>query len=101
MNTVLGLNFFVFCLIVLIMVMYFSHDLRMEAFQQEEIRQEAFGTSAGTLTQLAASRTPQVIDVNARPNQAVEDAIQQQLTAKAVQSMTAPGDILDTTYAAA
>jgi len=78
---------------MLVMVLYFTKDLRDEGF---------FGTSPGTMVQLASTRAPSVVeryaapikdqvDVNAKPNQAEEDLIQSKLTMKALLDMTESG----------
>jgi hypothetical protein len=96
MNTVFGLNFFVFGILVLVVTMYFTKGVRDEGF--EDVKQEAFfGTSPGTMVQLESTRSP-FIDVNARPEQKMEDAIQASLTKKALLDMTESGSF-DTHYA--
>jgi hypothetical protein len=97
------LSFFVVCLTVLVVVLYFSHSIRLEAFQQE-----AFGMSPGTVDQMNSTRVPGVMqppilvdgfkDVNAKPDQAVQDAIQAQLAQKAIADMTMGGSF-DSEYA--
>jgi hypothetical protein len=88
METILGMNFFVFCILVLIIVLYFSKEIRDEGF---------FGTSPGTMDQLASTHVPvvkeptKIIDINRKPDQEVEDQIQANLTAKALMDMTGPG----------
>lgn len=91
----LGMNYFVFCFLMLVVVLYFTKDLRDEGF---------FGTSPGTMVQLASTRAPTSdnvglyaapikaqVDVNAKPNQAEEDLIQSKLTMKALLDMTESG----------
>jgi len=98
MDTVFGLNFFVFCIMVLVVTMYFTKGVRDEGFQDvKEEMKEKFGTSPGTMVQLESTRSP-FIDVNARPEQEMEDAIQAGLTKKAIMDMTESGSF-DTHYA--
>ncbi len=49
MATVFGLNYYVFCVIVLLIVLYFTKNVRDEGF---------FGMSPGTLDQLSSTRVP-------------------------------------------
>lgn len=60
METVFGLNFFVFCILVLVVVMYFTKGVRDEGF--EDAKETFFGTSPGTNVQLEASRAPKEVD---------------------------------------
>ena len=92
MSDVFGLNYFVFCIIVLIVVMYLTRQVRNEAFEEE--KKEHFGTSPGTMDQLSSTRAPftnPVKDVNARPDQELEDQLQKNLTKKALMDMTESG----------
>ena len=89
MNDVFGLNYFVFCILVLVAIMYFTRQLRYEVEGKEH-----FGTSPGTMDQLASTRAPftnPIKDVNARPDQELEDHIQKNLTSKALMDMTDSG----------
>ena len=92
MNSVLGLNYFVFCILVLVAVMYFTRQLRDEAFEAEE-KKENRGTSPEAMGQVPPTQDPssQVKDVNARPDQELEDHIQKNLTSKALMDMTESG----------
>jgi len=86
MEPILGMNYFVFCLLVLIVVLYFSKEIRDEGF---------FGMSPGTMVQLSSTRAPTLqgrIDVNRKPDQDMDDQIQANLTAKALMDMTGPGE---------
>lgn len=87
------MNYFVFCILMLFIVLYFTKDLRDEGF---------FGMSPGTMDQLASTSVPTIeerftqpmkhsVDVNAKPNQAEEDLIQSKLTMKALLDMTESG----------
>jgi hypothetical protein len=106
MQPVFGLNFFVFCFLVLIVVFYFSKEVRDGGLSGYSLKapfgsnsEEAFGTSPGTVDQLASTRPPQVIDPNRKPDQDLEDHIQDNLTKKAIMEMTPPG--ADDKYASA
>jgi hypothetical protein len=92
MSDVFGLNYFVFCILVLVAVMYFTRQVRNEAFEEE--KKEHFGTSPGTMDQLDSTRAPFANppkDVNARPDQELEDQLQKNLTKKALMDMTESG----------
>lgn len=89
------MNYFVFCILMLIVVLYFTKDLRDEGF---------YGMSPGTMDQLASTHVSTFeepfaqpikasIDVNAKPNQAEEDLIQSKLTMKALLDMTESGGL--------
>lgn len=81
-------SFIVGCIVVLVIVLYFTTPIRNEAFS------EAFGMSPGTLDQLASTRSEYFADmsyskdVNRKPEQALDDTIQANLTKKALQDMT-------------
>ena len=113
MNTVLGMNFFVFCFLVLIVVFYFSKEIRDNGLVGYNVKssfgadaKEAFGTSPGTMDQLSSTRSPSVggrpdiIDPNRKPDQDLEDHIQANLTKKAIMEMSPPGS-MDQQYASA
>ena len=97
------MNFFVFCFLVLIVVFYFSREVRNEGFY-DVVTNEGFGMSPGTLDQLkstkAPSDKPEIIDPNRKPDQDLEDHIQSNLTQKAIMDMTPPGS-MDQQYAPA
>lgn len=102
---VLGMNFFVFCFLVLIAVFYFSREIRNEGFYVA-VSKEAFGMSPGTLDQLKSTSVPrtampEIIDPNRKPDQDITDQIQSNLTTKALMEMTPPGSIADYKYAQA
>ena len=111
MNSVLGLNYFVFCILVLILVLFFTKDVRDEGFDSikdksiKDNSKEKFGMSPGTLTQLASTRVEMFEDIkeesalekdtprydpNRKPEQGLSDLIQANLTKQALQSMTEP-----------
>ena len=87
-----GMNFFVFCFLALLAVFYFSREIRNENFVGSH---ESFGMSPGTLDQLKStsvpSGRPDIIDPNRKPDQDLEDHIQDNLTKKALMEMTPPG----------
>ena len=95
------LYFYVMCVAVLAVVLFMSRGMRNEAFEGKE----GFGMSPGTMDQLQSTSVPRALpgiyqapiwvdgfkDVNAKPDQALEDAVQDQLTKKAIQDMTMGG----------
>ena len=85
MSDVFGLNYFVFCILVLVAVMYFTRQLRDEAFQGEEKKENSVAMDKVPSAQVPSD---QVKDVNARPDQELEDQIQKNLTTKALTDMT-------------
>jgi hypothetical protein len=91
MNDVFGLNYFVFCILALVAVMYFTRQLRDEAFEGEEKKNQE--TSPETMNQPPSTQvsSSEVKDVNARPDQELEDHIQKNLTSKALTDMTESG----------
>jgi len=91
MHTVFGLNYFVFCFLLLIVVLYFTKDLRNDGYLSNvEQVQERF-TSPGTPVQLASTRVDNRIDVNRKPDQDLEDEVQKRLTELALRDMTQAG----------
>jgi hypothetical protein len=88
------LHFILGCIVILIIVLYFSTP----------IRNEAFGMSPGTMDQLSSTRSPTFIptlvdsfvdtpkvnlkDPNRKPDQAMDDAIQANLAKKGIHDMT-------------
>jgi hypothetical protein len=114
MNSVLGLNYFVFCILVLILVLFFTKDVRDEGFDSikdkndkddKDNKKEMFGMSPGTMDQLSSTRVEmfenikeesvlekdtQRYDPNRKPEQGLSDLIQANLTKQALQSMTEP-----------
>jgi hypothetical protein len=90
MKTVFGLNFFVFCILTLTIVLYFSRELRNEGFDNtgalvQLASSEAFGMSPGTMTQLDSTR------VVSRQEQDIDDAIYNNLTRQGIINMTESG----------
>lgn len=109
MNSVLGMNFFVFCFLALIVVFYFSKEARDKSFEGHNLKtpfgadsKEAFGTSPGTMDQLASTHVPksELIDPNRKPDQDLEDHIQANLTNKALEVLS-PSGSNDSEYASA
>jgi hypothetical protein len=86
MNTVFGLNYFVFCFLLLIVVLYFTKDLRDDGY----FLQEPF-ESPGTNVQMAANHVDTRKDVNRKPDQDLEDEKQKRLTELALRDMTDAG----------
>ena len=84
MNTVFGLNYFVFCLLLLIIVLYFTKDLRNDGY----LLKEPF-TSPGD--QLDSTRVDNRIDVNRKPDQDLDDEVQKRLTEQGLLNMTDAG----------
>jgi len=99
--------------LVLIVVLFFTKDLRNDGFMSnvEQVQPqegfdvgpgvmdqlastEPFGMSPGTMDQLSSTRSPRFptrIDVNAKPDQPLEDLVQDRLTEKGLLDMTQPG----------
>jgi hypothetical protein len=99
MNTVFGINFFVFCILTLVIVLYFTKEIRDEGFFvspgvfDQLASTEAFGTSPGTMDQLASTR------VVSRRDQEIDDRINANLTRQGIINMTESG-FNDSDYAA-
>jgi hypothetical protein len=90
MNKVFGLNFFVFCLLTLAIVLYFSREIRDEGFDNtgaliQLASSEPFGMSPGTMDQLASTRVMSVQE------QAIDDEIYNNLTRQGIINMTESG----------
>ena len=91
MNTVFGINFFVFCIVTLAIVLYFTKEIRDEGFFvspgvfDQLASTEAFGTSPGTMDQLASTR------VVSRRDQEIDDRINANLTRQGIINMTESG----------
>ena len=61
MKAVFGINFFVFCILVLAVVLYFTKEMRDEGFDNtgaliQLASSEAFGMSPGVMDQLSTTR---------------------------------------------
>lgn len=96
MNKVFGINFFVFCILTLAIVLYFTKEIRDEGFDNtgaliQLASSEAFGMSPGTMDQLASTRVMSVQE------QAIEDEIYNNLTKQGIINMTESG-YKDTDY---
>jgi hypothetical protein len=89
MHTVFGLNYFVFCFLLLIIVLYFTKDLRDDGYLLNVV-QEPFEL-AGTMAQLASTHVDSRTDVNRKPDQDLEDEKQKRLTELALRDMTDVG----------
>lgn len=76
MNKVFGINFFIFCLLTLFVILYFSRNERDEGF---------FGMSPGTMDQLASTR------VVSEQDQIIDDKIYDNLTQQGIANMTESG----------
>ena len=89
---IFGINFFVFCIILLSLVLYFTKEIRDEGFFISpgvlDQSTEAFGTSPGTLVQLASTHVENDTD----------DEIYNNLTRQGIINMTESG-YNDTNYA--
>ena len=89
---IFGINFFVFCIILLSLVLYFTKEIRDEGFFISpgvlDPSTEAFGTSPGTLVQLASTHVENDTD----------DEIYNNLTRQGIINMTESG-YNDTNYA--
>jgi hypothetical protein len=90
MNKIFGINFFVFCIGVLAIVLYFT----------KEIRDEGFFVSPGTLTQLASSEgfdnsgamtQLESTRVVSKREEDIDDKIQDNLTRQGILNMTESG----------
>ena len=113
MEKIFGLNFFVFCILILFVVLYFSKELRNEEFfvdavMEQEITEEkevaiptegffadsneagedemeGFFTSPGVMDQLASTR------VVSKREEEVENKLYDNLTAQGIINMTETG----------
>jgi hypothetical protein len=92
-----GVNFFVICILVLAIVLYFTREIRNEGFFDNSgaliqlASSEAFGMSPGTMDQLSSTR------VVSKRDQEIEDTLYNNLTEQGIINMTESGynDILD------
>ena len=106
MHSVLGLNYFVFCILVLVIVLFFTMNVRDEGFNNlinKMAKKEHFGMSPGTMDQLSSTRvemfenikddsTKVHIDMNRKPDQELKDMIQSSLLKKGLKDMTGSGE---------
>jgi hypothetical protein len=90
MNKIFGINFFVFCLGVLAIVLYFTKEIRDEGFFvspgvfDQLASTEGFDNS-GALTQLATTR------VVSKKEEDIDDEIYDNLTRQGIMNMTESG----------
>jgi len=89
-----GMHFFVVCILILFVVLYFSKEVRNEGFvvEMEELEAtvateetEAFGMSPGTMDQLSSTR------VVSQQEQEVEKKLYDDLTKQGIANMTETG----------
>lgn len=90
MNKVFGLNFFVFCILTLTIVLYFTKEIRDEGFDNsgalvQLASSEAFGMSPGVMDQLSSTR------VVSRREQDIDNTINDNLTRQGIINMTESG----------
>ena len=91
MKSIFGLNFFVFCIIVLAITLYFSKEIRDEGFFDSTgalvqlASTEAFGMSPGVMDQLSSTR------VVSKQEQDIDDQIYDNLTRQGIINMTESG----------
>jgi hypothetical protein len=86
MKAVFGLNFFVFSILVMALVLYFTKEIRDEGFfDLGKTTTETFGMSPGTMDQLASTR------VVSRKEEDIDEHIYNNLTKKGIISMTESG----------
>lgn len=91
MKSVFGLNYFVFCILVLAIVLYFTREIRDEGFFvspgvfDQMASSEGFGMSPGTMDQLSSTR------VVSRKEEEVDEAINDNLTRQGIINMTESG----------
>lgn len=76
MKNIFGMNFFVFCILVLAVVLFFSKNVRDEGF---------FGMSPGVMDQLSSTR------VVSEKEQSIDDKIYNNLTRQGIINMTETG----------
>lgn len=90
MNKVFGINFFVFCILTLAIVLYFTREIRDEGFFDSTgalvqlASTEAFDNT-GALTQLESTR------VVSKREQDIDDEINDNLTRQGIINMTESG----------
>ena len=92
MHHVFGMNYFVFCFLVLTLVLFFTKEMREEGF---------YGMSPGTLIQLESSSVPSSCSslplantsMTNPPTTPLNRFIQSNLTKKALKYMTGESDI--------
>ena len=91
MKPILGINFFVFCILTLAIVLYFTKEVRDEGFFDNSgaliqlASSEAFGMSPGVMDQLSSTR------VVSKREEDVDDRIYDNLTRQGIINMTESG----------
>ena len=85
------LNLFVFCILTLVIVLYFTKKVRNEGFFDNTgaliqlASSEAFGMSPGVMDQLSSTR------VISKRDQEIEDQLYNNLTEQGIMNMTESG----------
>jgi hypothetical protein len=90
MNTVFGINFFVFCIGVLAIVLYFTKEIRDEGFFVssgifDQLASTEGFDNTGAITQLETTR------VVSKREEDIDDEIQDNLTRQGIMNMTESG----------
>ena len=90
MKAVFGINFFVFCILTLFIVLYLTKEIRDEGFDNtgaliQLASSEAFGMAPGVMDQLSSTR------VVSKREQDVDDQIYDNLTRQGIINMTESG----------
>ena len=86
-----GVNFFILCIFILIVVLYFTKEVRDEGFFDNSgaliqlASSEAFGMSPGVMDQLSSTR------VISKKDQEIEESIYNDLTKQGIINMTESG----------
>jgi hypothetical protein len=92
MNSVLGMNYFVFCFLALIVVFYFSKEARDNQLAGHNVKAPFGADSAEAFEASPVSAADQKSkDPNRKPDQDLEDHIQANLTSKAIMEMSPSG----------
>ena len=91
MNSGQRINFFIFCILTLAIVLYFTKEVRDEGFFDNSgaliqlASSEAFGMSPGTMDQLSSTR------VISKRDQEIENSLYNNLTEQGIINMTESG----------
>jgi hypothetical protein len=90
MNKIFGLNFFVFCILILAIVLYFTRETRDEGFfvspgTLDQLASTESFDNTGALTQLESTR------VVSKKEQDIDDEIYNNLTRQGIINMTESG----------
>lgn len=90
MKSIFGLNFYVFCVLVLAIVLFFTKQIRDEGFDNtgaliQLASTEAFGMSPGVMDQLSSTR------VVSEREQDIDDQLYRNLTKQGIINMTESG----------